>query len=61
MTEIKIPKTKDEAFSQLDEMLSDKEKSNIVKSDPIVFHFSLGIWIRNNWIYQQEEEDVKEL
>ena len=57
----KIPKTKNEAFAQLDAMLSDEEKSKFVKSEPIEYHFSLGMWIRNNWIYQQEEEDVKRL
>ena len=59
--ESKIPKTKNEAFAQLDAMLSEKEKMDLVKSHPIEFHFSLGMWIRNNWIYQQEEEDVKRL
>lgn len=59
--ESKIPKTKNEAFAQLDEMLSDEEKSELVKSDPVEYHFSLGMWIRNNWIYQQEEENVKRL
>ena len=55
----KIPKTKNEAFAQLDEMLSEKEKCELAKSDPIEYHFSLGMWIRNNWIYKQEEEYVK--
>ena len=50
--ETKIPQTKQEAFAQLDEMLSEEEKSKLVKSDAIEFHFSLGMWIRNNWIYQ---------
>lgn len=59
--ETKIPKTKNEAFAQLDAMLSDKEKLEMVKSDPIEYHFSLGMWIRNNWIYQQDEEDVNRL
>jgi hypothetical protein len=59
--EIKIPQTKNEAFAQLDAMLSDKEKSELAKSDPIEYHFTLGMWIRNNWIYEQEEEDVKRL
>ena len=59
--ETKIPQTKNEAFSPLDAMLSDKEKSELVKSDPFEYHFSLGMWIRNNWIYQQEEDDVKRL
>ena len=59
--DIKIPKTKNEAFAQLDAILSEEEKSELVKSDPFEYHFSLGLWIRNNWIYQQEEEDVKRL
>jgi len=54
----KIPITKQEAFTQLDEMLSEKEKNELVKGDAIEFHFSLGMWIRNNWIYEQKEEDV---
>ena len=59
--ETKIPKTKNEAFAQLDEMLSEKDKNAIMNGDPIEFHFSLGMWIRNNWIYEQDEEDVKRL
>ena len=38
-------------------MLSESEKCELAKSDPIEYHFTLGMWIRNNWIYQQEEED----
>ena len=57
----KIPKTKNEAFAQLDAMLSEREKCVLAKSDPIEYHFTLGMWIRNNWIYQQEEEDVRRL
>ena len=59
--ETKIPQTKNEAFAQLDAMLSEEDKSAIMNGDPIEFHFSLGMWIRNNWIYEQEEEDVKRL
>ncbi len=57
----KTPQTKNEAFAQLDAMLSEKDKSELAKSDAIEFHFSLGMWIRNNWIYEQDEEDVKRL
>ena len=57
----KIPHTKNEAFAQLDTMLGEEDKSAIMNGDPIEFHFSLGMWIRNNWIYEQEEEDVKRL
>ena len=56
-----IPKTKQEAFAQLDEMLSEKDKKDLVVGDAIEFHFSLGMWIRNNWIYEQKEEDVTRL
>lgn len=55
--ETKIPQTKQEAFAQLDEMLSEKDKNELVKGEAIEFHFSLGMWIRNNWIYEQVEED----
>ena len=44
----RIPHTKQEAFAQLDEMLSEKDKNELVKGDAIEFHFSLGMWIRNN-------------
>ncbi len=57
----KTPQTKNEAFAQLDAMLSEKDKSELAKSDAIEYHFSLGLWIRNNWIYEQDEEDVKRL
>ena len=56
-----IPKTKQEAFAQLDEMLSEKDKKGLANGEAIEFHFSLGMWIRNNWIYLQNEEDVKRL
>ena len=57
----KIPQTKNEAFAHLDAMLSEEEKSKLAKSDAIDYHFSLGMWIRNNWIYEQSEEDVNRL
>ena len=57
----KIPKTKNEAFAQLDEMLSEEDKRAMKNGDPLEFHFSLGLWIRNNWIYEQSEEDVNRL
>lgn len=61
MTEI-IPKTKKECFAQLDEMLSEEDKQAIVESK-VVFelHFSLGLWIRNNWLYPQSQEETEEL
>lgn len=59
--DIKIPQSKREAYAQLDEMLSEEDKKAIMNGDPFEFHFSLGMWIRNNWIYDQEEADVKHL
>jgi hypothetical protein len=38
--EIKIPQTKNEAFAQLDEMLSEEDKRELAKSDAIKYHFS---------------------
>jgi hypothetical protein len=57
----KIPKTKNDAFAQLDEMLSEKDKNELANGEAIEFHFSLGMWIRNNWIYEHKEEDVTRL
>ena len=51
------PLTKEIAFARLDKRLSDEDKKAILKArDMIEFHFSLGMWIRNTWIYGNEEE-----
>jgi len=57
--ETKIPQAKNEAFAQLDALLSDEDKNELAKGDAIEYYFTLGMWIRNNWIYGQNEEDVK--
>ncbi len=60
--ETKIPQTKQEAFDQLDQMLTKEEKEKMISAgDSIDYHFTLGLWIRNNWIYEQDEEDVNRL
>lgn len=60
--EVKIPRTKEECFAILDEMLSAEEKAQITEmEDTIDLHFSLGMWIRNNWIYTQGGEAVEAL
>ena len=60
--ENRIPKTKEECFAILDEMLNDEDKQSIVEmEDSIELHFSLGLWIRNNWIYPQSQEEVEKL
>ena len=57
--ETTIPKTTREAFKILDAMLSEEEKADIMAQDKCDFtidaHFGLGMWIRDNWIYPDEE------
>lgn len=56
------PKTKKECFAQLDEMLSEADKKAIVEAEDIFeFHFTLGLWIRNNWLYDCSEEELDSL
>lgn len=59
---VKCPKTAAEAFTRLDKRLTKEEKQQIVDSDEMfVFHFGLGMWIRNNWIYTGERENLESL
>ena len=57
----KIPKTNKECYALLDEMLSEEEKQAVVEMDEAELHFTLGLWIRNNWLYPQSQEDTEEL
>lgn len=59
--ETKIPLTKQEAFNWLDEVLSEKDKSDLLLGDAEEYHFGLGLWIRNNWIHGQDDGDVDRL
>ena len=44
-----LHKTKKVCFTLLNEMLSEEEKQAIVESKDVEeFHFTLGLWIRNN-------------
>ena len=54
-----MPRTKKDAYAKLDAMLSEEDKKEMSKGDSCEYHFTLGMWIRNNWIYEQDEEDVK--
>ena len=59
--EVKIPKTKEECFALLDEMLGKEDKETIVKTEyTFQLHFGLGMWIRNNWIYNRTEEETND-
>ena len=58
----KCPKTAAEAWKRLDKRLSEKDKKAIREAEDMVdFHFSLGMWIRNNWIYTGEKENLDSL
>ena len=56
-------KRKIDYFLELDELLSEEDKKFIVEDDDatISLHFSLGQWIRNNWIYSKSSEEVEQL
>lgn len=56
-----IPKTNRECYALLDEMLSEEDKQAIIEKDVFELHFTLGLWIRNNWIYPQGQEETEEL
>lgn len=56
------PLTKEVAFARLDKRLSEEDKEIILKAkDPISFHFTLVLWIRNTWIYGNDAECVEAL
>ena len=52
-----IPTTAQEAFAQLDALLDEEDKKRLVEDEIAIInaHFSLGMWIRNNWIYADKE------
>ena len=53
-----IPRTVRQAFRIIDLMISPEEKQKILSQSESEFvfsqHFRLGLWIRTNWIYQDE-------
>ena len=58
----RCPKTAAEAWKRLDRRLTQEEKQQIVNVDDMSdFHFSLGMWIRNYWIYTGERENLESL
>lgn len=57
-----LPSNKKECFAQLDEILSETDKKAIVEAKDIIeLHFTLGLWIRNNWLYDRSEEELDSL
>lgn len=58
----RCPKTAAEAWKRLDKRLTQEEKKQIVESGSMSdFHFGLGMWIRNYWIYGGEKENLMAL
>ena len=58
----RCPKTAAEAWKRLDKRLSEEDKKAIKEAEDMVdFHFSLGMWIRNYWIYTGERENLESL
>jgi len=58
----RCPKSAADAWKRLDRRLTQEEKQQIVDSDDMSeFHFSLGMWIRNYWIYTGERENLESL
>ena len=58
-----IPKTKEECFALLDKELSEADRRYLIEDEDAAMdvHFSLGMWIRNNWIYPLNDEELKNL
>lgn len=57
-----LPSNKKECFAQLDEMLRETDKKAIVEAEDLFeFHFTIGLWIRNNWLYDRSEEEQESL
>ena len=57
-----LPSNKKECFAQFDEMLREADKKAIVEAEDLFeFHFTLGLWIRNNWLYERNEEELESL
>ena len=56
----RCPKTAAEAFKRLDRRLTKEEKQQLDEAKDLVeFHFGLGLWIRNYWIYTGERENLE--
>ena len=59
--EAKIPVTTRQAFKILDEQMTEEDIRAALSQTKDDFaidqHFGLGMWIRNNWIYGDEDEE----
>lgn len=58
-----IPTNLNEAYTFLDESLSDEDIAYIkdcTDEDLVMMHFGLGLWIRNNWVYPSSNKIAQE-
>ena len=56
----RIPATIEEAFDILDDVLTEEDKEYLVENGAISAHFSLGMWIRNEWkLWEPVDSDIK--
>ena len=62
-TRTDIPATLEECYAALDTLLDEATKEDIKTSsgDELIgnYHFGLGMWIRNNWIYPAADKIAK--
>lgn len=45
----RVPSNLDQAVEMIVTSLSDDERNYIIKCCPETFHFTTGMWLRNNW------------
>jgi len=57
-----IPETLEEAYKQLDEIATEEDKEfikNVSEQELMQLNYSVGLWIRNNWLYATTGRIVK--
>ena len=54
-------KTKENYFAMLDAHLTPDEKKEMTKHSSFDYHFTLGMWIRNNWIHTAKTDELDNL
>lgn len=54
-----VPSTLDEAVIEILSNLSEEDKKNIRNTDSSLHHFSIGMYLRNNWSLWEENTPIK--
>jgi len=55
-TATNIPSNMRECFKQLNSILSEEDKNDLITHGADAAHFGLGLWIRNNWLYPPQSK-----